>query len=83
MQPFHIYIRKRPLLQYEIAQRRFNVVDINSYALDSAGLCDTGGRDVRELARDRQLMSGPFSNLVQVHDGKLARNGRILKMTHK
>jgi len=77
IQPFFIYIRKRPLLPYELQRGNYNVVDINTYDLDSDAL--TRSNSDKKDSPTKQ----PFSNLVEVHDGKLARNGRILDMKHK
>lgn len=77
VQPFFIYIRKRPLLAYELARQNYNVVDVSTYSLDNNAVFN--GRERDTLTES----SEPYSNLVQVHDGKLARNGRILEMKHK
>lgn len=85
-QPFFIYIRKRPLLPYEVDRGGFSVVDINTYTLDSDALCNRSSKKGEVGKCNMQGGQGkgqPFSNLVGVHDGKLARNGRILEMSHK
>jgi hypothetical protein len=54
------------------------VVDVNTYDLESDAL-----NHVKNNNEKAASLRQPFSNLVEVHDGKLARNGRILEMKHK
>ena len=91
-QPFFIFIRQRPLLAYELQRGNYRVIDINTYTLDitdtSSGASTVSSSSSRgRLATAKKIRTIPsnqaFSNLVGVHDGKLARNGRILEMKHK
>lgn len=52
--PFKIFVRKRPMLHWELQQNNYDVVNTSSRI-----------------------------NEVVLHDGRLARNGRQLSMTHR
>jgi hypothetical protein len=75
--PFQLVVRKRPLMSWEISQGDYDAIQIQN----AKRITDI--RKAPLLSRKRNVINSFENPSVILHDGKMARNGRRLTMTHK